>query len=232
MKTVNSCSRSAARSKGACGLGLACDCGGRRWRADSPAMLGPAACRRTRFVRFAHCAQTAAASQMTMRAARAATGPALLGAAHARQPEPARAFAERTAARVRRSPIGRKRSVVRLRGRRSPAGATSAATSSAGSRSARAQRALRDLTHRGCLSEVSAANEASSAMRPRAEQRSAVDAQRRPPQSEPWPGTACREARAHWQMRASSAEGSVSLSTQRFGSLVITPRCSGRDKIP
>jgi hypothetical protein len=33
-------------------------------------------------------------------------------------------------------------------------------------------------------------------MRPRAEQRSGVGAQRRPPQCEPWPETACREARA------------------------------------
>jgi len=228
MKTVNSCSRSAARSKGACGLGLACDCGGRRWRADSPAMLGPAACRRTRFVRCAHCAQTAAASQMTKRAARAATDPALLGAAHARPPEPARAFAERAEVRLQGSPIGRALSAVRLRGRRSSDWAISAATSSAGPWSARAQRALRHLTHRGCLSAVSAANEASSAMRPRAEQRSAVDAQRRPPQSEPWPGTACREARAHWQMRASSDGGTVVPSAQQSRSLGVAFLCSER----
>ena len=59
---------------------------------------------------------------------------------------------------------------------------TSAAPSSAAVRSARAQRALRRLTRRGCLSAVSAANEASSATRPRGEQHRAVGAQRRPPQ--------------------------------------------------
>jgi len=184
------------RGKGARGLGRACDFGGRRMRADFPAMLGHAARRRTRFVRYAHCAQTAAASQMTKRAARAATCPALLGASHARPAEPARAFAEPASVLGTCSRIGRASSAVQLRGRRSPAGAISAATSSAGPRSARAQRALRHLTHRGCLSAVSVANEASSAMRPRAEQRSGVDAQRRPPQCEPWPETACREARS------------------------------------
>ena len=40
-------------------------------RADCTALLGPGSRRRTRFVRFAHCAQTAAASQMTKRALRA-----------------------------------------------------------------------------------------------------------------------------------------------------------------
>ena len=43
-------------------------------------------------------------------------------------------------------------------------------------------RALRHLTHRDCLSAVSAANEASFAMRPRVEQRRGVAASRRPPQ--------------------------------------------------
>ena len=186
---ISSCGRS-VRGKGACGLGRACDFGGRRMRADSPAMLGHAACRRTRFVRCAHCAQTAAASQMTKRAARAATSPALLGALHACRGLPERVFAELAVVRATGSRIGRARSTVQLRGRRSSAGAISAATSSAGPGSARAQHALRHLTHRGCL------NEASSAMRPRVEQRSGVDAQHRPPQCEPLPETACREARA------------------------------------
>ena len=196
MKSSTSSLVGAERGKGACGLCQACDFGGRRMRADSPAMLGHVACRRTRFVRCAHCAQTAAASQMTKRAARAATCPALLGASHARPAEPARAFAEPALVLGTRSRIDRTRTVVQLRGRRSLAGAISAAASSAGSWSARAQRALRNLTHRGCLSAVSAANEASSAMRPRAKQRSGVDAQRRPLQCEPWPETACREARS------------------------------------
>jgi hypothetical protein len=47
-------------------------------RADCTAMLGPRSRRRTRCVSCAHCAQTTAASQMTMRAARADRGPALL----------------------------------------------------------------------------------------------------------------------------------------------------------
>ena len=57
-----------------------------------------------------------------------------------------------------------------------------------------ARSALRRLTRRGCLSAVSAANEASSAARPRTEHRSGVDAQHRPPQHEPTPGAACRDA--------------------------------------
>ena len=82
------------------------------------------------------------------------------------------------------------------RGRRCPAGAISAAASSAGPGSARAQPALRGLTRRRCLSAVSEANVASSATRPRAEQRSGVGAQRRPPQHEPLPGAACRDPQA------------------------------------
>src|SRR5664280_1878154 len=61
--------------------------------ADCPAMLGLAACRITRYVRFAHCAQTHAASQRWMRAARAAASPALLGAPEALRDLPGRAFA-------------------------------------------------------------------------------------------------------------------------------------------
>ena len=80
--------------EGACGQAPARDCGGRRQGADSPAMLGLVACRITRYVRCAHCAQTDAASLMTKRAARAATRPALLGAADTRRRLPARAFAE------------------------------------------------------------------------------------------------------------------------------------------
>src|SRR5664280_1413194 len=61
--------------------------------ADCPAMLGLAACRITRYVRFAHCAQTDAASQRWKRAARAAASPALLGAPEALRDLPERAFA-------------------------------------------------------------------------------------------------------------------------------------------
>jgi len=59
-----------------------------------------------------------------------------------------------------------------------------------------ARSALGCLTRRRCLSAVSAANVASSAPRARTEQRTAVGAQRRPPQHEPLPGTACRDARS------------------------------------
>ena len=59
-----------------------------------------------------------------------------------------------------------------------------------------ARSALRDLTRRSCLSAVSAANAASSATRPRAEYRSEVGAQRRPPQHEPPAGSAWRDARS------------------------------------
>ena len=47
-------------------------------RADSPAMLGPRSRGVTRYVRFAHCAQTDTASQFTKRAARADPDTALL----------------------------------------------------------------------------------------------------------------------------------------------------------
>ena len=142
--------------------------------------------RRTRFVRFAHCTQTAATSQMLMRAARAATSPALLGAPEARCSLPVRAFADTPVLSATKTTIGAARQAVPGGGdfcggekRRPGVGAHSA---------------LRDLTRRGCLSAVSAANEASPATRPRAEHRSAVGAQRRPPQHEPAPGTACRAA--------------------------------------
>ena len=58
-----------------------------------------------------------------------------------------------------------------------------------------AHSAPRHLTRRICPSAVSAANAASYAARPRTEHRSGVGAQRRSPQHEPPPGTACRDAR-------------------------------------
>jgi hypothetical protein len=59
-----------------------------------------------------------------------------------------------------------------------------------GARSAHPQ-----LTRRGCLNEANAVSAVSSATRPQAEHRSAVGAQRRPPQHEPPPSAACRDAR-------------------------------------
>ena len=76
-----------------------------------------------------------------------------------------------------------------------PGGGEFAATRSAGLRSARAQRAHPHLTCGSCLSAVNGVNAASSAARPQTEHRSAVGAQRRPPQPELPPGTACRDAR-------------------------------------
>ncbi len=59
-----------------------------------------------------------------------------------------------------------------------------------------ARSALRRLTRRNCPSAVSAANAASSATRPLAENRSAVGAQRRPRKHEPPAGAAWRDAEA------------------------------------
>ena len=154
--------------------------------------------RGTRYVHFVHCALTAAPSQWLMRAARAATSPALLGAPEARSSLPARAFAGAWAVRGR-TDTGFSRQAVPAGGdfwgdeeRRSEVGARSA---------------LRELTRRGCSSAVSAANVASSAARPRTEHRSAVGAQRRPPQHEPAAGTACRDARSrHEHKRPQRAE--------------------------
>ena len=57
-----------------------------------------------------------------------------------------------------------------------------------------ARSALRDLTRRSCSSAASEANAASSATRLKAEHRSGVGVQRRPPQHEPSAGSACRAA--------------------------------------
>jgi hypothetical protein len=57
-----------------------------------------------------------------------------------------------------------------------------------------ARSALHQLTRRICLNAASEARVVSYATRARTEQRTAVGAQRRPPQHEPPPGTACRDA--------------------------------------
>jgi hypothetical protein len=140
--------------------------------------------RRTRFVRCAHCAQTSATSQFTLRAAREVTSPPLLGAPQARRSLPERAFAGRLVSfPAARNPNG---TAVQRGGRGDLCGGEERRPS-VGARSA-----LRRLTRRRCLSAESAANAASSATRLKAEHRSAVGAQRRPPQHEPPPGTACR----------------------------------------
>ena len=64
-----------------------------------------------------------------------------------------------------------------------------------------ARSALRRLTRRGCLNEMSVANGVSSAARPWTEHRSGVGAKRRPLQHEPLAATARREPRQHAQSR-------------------------------
>ena len=157
-------------------------------RTSSPAMLGRVARRRTHFAHCVRSVQTAATSQMTKRAARAATRPVLLGASEARCGLRAHAFAEALLV------FGLHTNQAARRGSRYPAGAISVATRSTAPASAR-KCALRQLTRRSCLNVESAANAVSSAARPWRAHRSAVVAKRRPPQVEPLPGTGCPDAR-------------------------------------
>ena len=172
--------------KGAHGQAYALRWSGRRCATTALRCSVSWPCRRTRSVRCAHCTQTAATSQITMRAARAATSPALLGAPEARSSLPARAFAAesllvrrkaRTVASWQAVPGGG--AVCGDEERRFEVGARSA---------------LRQLTCRGCLNGANEESAVSSAARPRAEHRSAVGAKRRPPQPASPPGTACRDA--------------------------------------
>jgi hypothetical protein len=155
-------------------------------RTDCPAILGLVARRRTRFAHFVRCAQTAATSQSTKRAARAATSPAILGAPEALRDPSGRAFAVARGVLLTRTTSVASRQALPGRGdlcggeERRP---------SVGARSAH-----RRLTRRSCLSVVSAANAASSATRLKAEHRSEAGAQRRPTQHEPVAGGACRDA--------------------------------------
>jgi len=91
------------------------------------------------------------------------------------------------------------------RGGRHSTAATCAAASSAVPQSPRASRAHHKLTRRGCLSAVSAANEASSATRLRDEQRSGVGAARRPPRREPRSNVARRDSQPQRQRRTNAA---------------------------
>jgi hypothetical protein len=201
--------------------------------------------RRTHCVRCALSVQTAATSQMTKRASRAAACTPLLGAAEARRSPPGHGFAgdplgvwsaantglpmtrlvlsEPTQplhgdhrvlvapmARLHGGPVVSGAPTSRLGGdpvvfgasithpvpasrqavaARGDFGGAEERSSKAGARSA-----LRDLTHRSCLSAVSAANAASSAVRPWSEHRREVGALRRPPPYEPLAATACRDA--------------------------------------
>jgi len=161
-------------------------------RSDFPAMLGQPGRRRTRCVRFALYAQTAATSQMTKRVSFGTR--ARLPCASRRHGGALRwartrpCWTERagidasctTALSTRRAVSGR----GDFRGgekRRPGLGARSA---------------LRHLARRSCLSGAAAGRVASSATQAPAEHRSGVGAQRRPPRHEPLPGTACRGAHA------------------------------------
>ena len=75
---LSTCHRSSGVAAGGTRRGLML--GRSALRSDSAAMLGLGSRRRTRYVRFALCAQTAAPSQLTKRAARADPSPALLAA--------------------------------------------------------------------------------------------------------------------------------------------------------
>ena len=175
-------------SKGACGQAAALRFGGRRCASTALrcAVSWPVA-KLTALTAFAAFKQ-AATSQSTKRAARAATSPALLGAPQARCDLPEPRFADTAAVFETNS------NTRGLRGKGSPLGAIWVATSSAGPGSARAQHALRQLTRRGCLNAANEVSAVSSAARPRTEQRSAVDAQRRPPPHERPAGCPCRDA--------------------------------------
>ncbi len=118
--------------------------------------------------------------------ARAATRPALLGAPQARSGLSEHAFAGDAVVRHAREALSRQAvpgggDLWSDEDRRPGVGARSA---------------LRRLTRRNCLSAVSKANEASSATRPVAENRSGVGAQRRPRNHEPPAGIAWRDAEA------------------------------------
>ena len=138
-------------------------------RADCTALLGPGSRRRTRFVRCAHCAQTAAASQMTKRdCVRADPGPALLVA-----PDIAPA-----GHRPPRQPPSWLRDETHCRLSEGACGQAAARVGGAEKRRARgrARSALRHLTRRSCLSAVSEANVASSAAGHETEHRREVGA--------------------------------------------------------
>ena len=172
------CSLDGRSGKGACGQSAALRWSGLRFAPTSLRCSVSRPRRRTRCVHFVHCAQTTATSQTTKRAARAAASPALLGAPEARRSLPASPFAVAAlVVVVSRATTGSARRAVRLAGSLNGAEERSPVV---GARSA-----LRCLTRRRCLNAVSAANEVSSAPRPRGEHRRGVAAKRRPPLREP-----------------------------------------------
>ena len=129
-------------------------------RADSTALLGPGSCRRTRFVRCAHCTQTTAASQLLMRAG-------------ARRPRPCAARRPRN--RPHRAPPAASATVSRTRAveshrrnRKGASGQVAARLWSAEKRRAcgLARSANRRLTCRSCLNAANEVSAVSSATGP------------------------------------------------------------------
>ena len=177
------------RGKGAPGQGCVLHLGGRRCRADCPAMLGLVACRQTHFAHCVRCVQTD--GDKSVDEARCARG-------H----EPCASRRLRGALRPTRACLcchhcgSRSNSTARGSRRAAPGGGDLCGDEKrrlgVGARSA-----LRQLTRRGCLNGANEVSEVSSAARPQAEHRSGVDAKRRPPPHEPPPGTACRAAPRH-----------------------------------
>ena len=168
-------------------------------RADSAALLGLRARRETRSTHCVRCAQTVPASQMNE-----ARG-------YARRPQPC--AARRPTNRPRRVPpaaryrswCGQNRmpSLV-VRGGWCPGWAIYGAARSGGTRRARTQCALPHLTRGDWSSAANAVSVASFAAPPRAEHRSGVGAQRRPPHHELTPDTARRAARSKHAPQAST----------------------------
>jgi hypothetical protein len=195
-----------------CGKGTSGQAAALRWcgRRNTTTSLRCSVSRPRRITHYANCVrcvQTDATSQLTTRAAREATSPALLGAPEAHCSLPERAFARTLAVLGSNTNTGSARQAV-------PGGGDfcddEKRTPEVGARSA-----LRELTRRSCLSVESAANEASSATRLQGDApspdtnspedclclararasgpgRSGAGAQRRPSQHELPLGTACR----------------------------------------
>ncbi len=181
---------------------------------DSPVVLGLAARRGTRFVRFAHCARPTATSQMLKRAARAAASPALVVPAHKRfalmtlhrnfvvgssqapRRLPTRSLARHRVVRHGLKDIGMQPLVLHGRGAR-PGGGAWVASSSAGARGLpAAQRRVGE----DCLSSVLLAKASKKGRVPqppsRTEQRREVRATARTAEVKPPPGSAPRPCRS------------------------------------
>ncbi len=178
--------------KGAWGQAAALHSGGRALNAPTALRCSGLRPRRgTRCVRFALCAQTAATSMMTNRASRLAASPVLLAATEARCGLSPRAFAD--ALLVFGIPNTKDTAA-----RQAVAGGGDLWGAEEHSPRVGARSALRCHSGRGCSNAAPAGRIVSSAARPSGEHHRAVGAfSARPPQCEPPPATACRDARNH-----------------------------------